>query len=429
MKALLALLLLAAPAGARPLGISEAISTALERNVAARVARAQDEAARGRALLAAAEMLPRLTGTVSQDRVFRQNLAALGLSGGGGFPLLIGPYDVFDARARLALDVLDASSWRKWSAARARGRAAQAEEALAAQQVAGAAALAYIEAVRAREAIRAATAGVALAKELERLALDRRSAGTAMGLDVARAQSRGADETLRLIEARTASAAADLRLKRVVGLPLSEEIEPSDPLVERSTAGVTMDSAVSAALAARPELTVAEARLEAAGLDVSARRWERAPKVSLRAEAGELGNLPDREARLTGSIGAELRMPLFDWRNTARIRESSAAREESQARFEDLRQAVEQDARLAVETLEQSAERVEASRLSETLARRELELARGRFEAGLGDNLELADAQTALARAEDRLAAALASLQTARVNLALATGSMKEFSF
>lgn len=424
------LLLLAAPAAAAPITMAEAVRSAVERNVSVKVARAADEEAKARELAAAAGLLPQVVGTMSQQRIFRENLASQGFASIGlPVPLLLGPFDSFDARFRLAMNVLDAPSWKRWSAARELGRAAAVEQDLASEQVAGAAALAYIEALRARETIRAAQAGVDLARELVELSRQRRAAGTAMGLDLARAQSREADERLRLLDARTAVAEADLRLKRLLGLPLSQPLEPSETMVLRGTDTIRGDAEIAAALSGRLELSVAKSRLAAAGLDLSASRWERLPRVSVNGDIGLSGEKPNSGARTTGSIGAALSIPIFDWRLTSRVKESRAARDETQARFDDLAIAVEEDARRALDRLGESAERVQASQLSAQLSHRELELARGRFEAGVGDNLELVDAQTAVARAEDRLAAALASFETARVNLALATGRMRSFAF
>jgi outer membrane protein TolC len=433
MRRLLAaavLLACALPAAAAPLSMAEAIRRAVDGNVAIRVARAADDQAKARALAAASELLPAVTGTASQQRVYRENLRALGFGGPGSpIPDLIGPFNVFDARFRLAMSVLDVPSWKRWSQARALGRAADAEQALASEQVAGAAALAYIESLRAREAIRAAQAGLELADELVRLAQERKSAGTGMGLDVTRALSRQADEKLRLILARTAATEADLRLERVVGLPLGQPVELAESLTADATAAVSLEQSIASAESGRFELAVARERLSAAGLALSASRAEYLPRLSVNADAGLSGNLPDREARVTGSIGAGLSMPLFDWRVASRAKESRAARDETEARYEDLRLAVEEDVRRAVDRLSESVEGVQTARLGAQLAHREVELARGRFEAGVGDNLELTTAQAQRAQADDVLAVAYAAFHTARVNLALATGRMRDYAF
>jgi outer membrane protein TolC len=431
LAALLALAMaVPATASAAPLSMQGAIGRALDTHVRLRLARAGEEESRGKVLAAAAGLLPALTGTVSQERVFRFNLAALGFGGeGSAFPSLIGPYNVFDARVRLALNVLDAPAWMRWSQARASSRAALAEEELASEQVAGAAALAYIEALRARRAIAAAEAGVKLASELVQLARDRKAAGTAMGLDLARAESREADEKLRLLDARTQASEADLLLERVAGLPLGEAVELSEALVPRSTEAATTAGSTAADAAGRPELSVARERLAASGLELKAARLDHLPRVAVAGDVGLSGNEPNREARTTGSIGAFLTLPLFDWRLAGRVKESRAARDAAQARFDDLLREVDEDARRAVNRLAEAAERVTTSEKAAGLAHAELELARGRFEDGVGDNLELVSAQTSLARAEDRLAGALAAYQVARVNRALAEGRMRGFVY
>ncbi|MDE2040203.1 MAG: TolC family protein [Elusimicrobia bacterium] len=420
--------LLAAPAAAAPLSMAEAMRLAVQRNLTAKLARSEDEAARARTLEAASQLLPMVAGSLSQQRVFRVNLAAEGLSG-GGFATMLGPFDVFDARFRLAMSVLDLHSWLRLSAARRSARAAALQEDLAGEQVAGAAALAYIEALRAREAIRSAQAGVDLASELLALARERLTAGTAMGLDVARARTREAEESLRLLDARTAATDADLRLKRIAGLPLGEPLELTDMLVVSSTAVPPLDATLADAQSGRLELRISQDRLQAAGLLVKAARADRLPRLLATADAGLSGNQPDSGARTTGSIGAALSLPLFDGGLAARTSEARAADQEARSRYDDLLLAVEEDARRAEDRLSEAAQRVGATRLASQLAREELKLARGRFAAGVGDNLELVNAQTELARADDQLAAALAQFETARVNRALAVGRMRDFKF
>ena len=61
------------------------------------------------------------------------------------------------------------------------------------------------------------------------------------------------------------------------------------------------------------------------------------------------------------------------------------------------------------------------------LAQTELRLARDRFAAGVADNIEVVNAQTALQNARNTLVAALAAYNTARANLAAAMGSAEGF--
>jgi outer membrane protein TolC len=83
--------------------------------------------------------------------------------------------------------------------------------------------------------------------------------------------------------------------------------------------------------------------------------------------------------------------------------------------------------RLAFAGLRTKADTVRAADLTVTLAERELEMARDRFRAGVGDNIEVVNAQTVLANARLDQVTALAVYNGARLNLAAALGRAREF--
>ena len=83
---------------------------------------------------------------------------------------------------------------------------------------------------------------------------------------------------------------------------------------------------------------------------------------------------------------------------------------------------------MARRTLATLGDRVAAARAGLDLAGQELELARDRFAAGVSDNVEVVDAQAALAEARDTRVSALAEYARARINLAAALGRARQFS-
>ena len=125
-------------------------------------------------------------------------------------------------------EVFDLPSILRLKSSNADDRAAAMEESLASEQVAAAATLAYVELFRARQAIASAQADVDLALSLRQLAEDKKHAGTAAGIDVARAKTREAEEKLALLEARNVAQEAEVRLQRVVGLPLERGVVLKD---------------------------------------------------------------------------------------------------------------------------------------------------------------------------------------------------------
>ncbi len=413
----------------RALTLRDAVAAAVDANLQAKLAKAQNAQARARALQAAAALLPRVNGSVSQTRVFKENLAALGLSGPGPFPQLLGPFDVFDARVQLVAQVLDWSAAQRFRSARADERAAGLEEALAREQVAAATELAYVEALRSKLATAAAESDESLSAGLLKLAQDNRDAGLAAGIDVARARTREAETRLELIDAQTSVVEAELRLKRVAGIPLSTPLLLSDALSSAAVAAPDVEEAVGAARRERAELAIVGLRLRSSELAASSAGAQRLPTVSVSADEGLSGSVAS-DSRVTGSIGAALRVPLFSGGLiTGQAREARAKRDEADAQAEDMALQVEEDARLSVQRLAAAGERAVAAAQSLALAQDELQMARDRFAAGVGDNVEVLNAQTALARARAEQVAALAQQSDARINLALALGKAGDFRF
>lgn len=419
----------AAAQGAEKVGVRQAIEAALENNVAAKLARTEDDAARARVLRSAAALLPNVLGTASQSRVFHANLAAQGLTLGGIDPY-IGPYDSFDARARLTQTLFDWSSIKRYQAAEAGRDLAARQESLAREQVAAAAALAFVEALRAQKAVAAAQADAALAHELLTLTEDEKKQGTTTGVDVVRAETRSSDADVALLRAQVAERNAFLRLKRVAGWPLSRELALDGDLESPSAPFPPLEDALTRAANLRAEIDVASARLRVDAALLGAAQGERAPSLVGTADYGLSGNLPDRGARSTGSIGAALSVPLFaGGAIRGRVEEARAEKRRSEELLEDVRAQVEEDVRLSYANLAEADDEVKAARKTAELAERELTMAQDQYKAGATDNIAVVTAQTELAKARDGYVAALAADRSARISLSAALGQAREIAF
>lgn len=423
-----ALLLAVVPARAeRLVGVRDAIDSAIATNVTTKLASAETEAARAQALEAASSLLPSVLGTASQSRIFRQNLAAIGLSGGPINPL-IGPYNSFDARLRLTQTLFDLSSIKRFQAAGAGRELAARQEEAAREQVAAAASLAYVEALRARKAVAAAQADDELAKRLLVQARDQEKAGTANGVDVVRAQTRESAAGVELLQARVAERDAAIRLARVAGWPLGDELSFTEDLSTAALAAEPLDRALAAAQQDRPEVAAARERSRQDGLLVTAAQAERAPSIVGTADVGLSGNRPDSGARTTGSIGAGLSIPLFaGGAIRGRVAAAKAQKSRSDALLADAVAQVEEDVRLAYEHLSEAEQQVSAAEQTRTLAEQELQMAEDRYEAGAGDNVAVVTAQAELAQARSAFVASLAGEHDARINLASALGAARDF--
>jgi outer membrane protein TolC len=87
-----------------------------------------------------------------------------------------------------------------------------------------------------------------------------------------------------------------------------------------------------------------------------------------------------------------------------------------------LRARIEQEVRDVHLDLEAAAEEVSVEKSAVALATQNLEQSRDRFSSGVTDNIEVVQAQDALATANDAYIASLYSYNLAKISLARATG-------
>ena len=159
----------------------------------------------------------------------------------------------------------------------------------------------------------------------------------------------------------------------------------------------------------------------------------------LEIQAAARGNSPT----IKGSIGSELRkqesysastnytagininIPVSDGGLTrAQTNSARAQLEQDTAEADSLRQTITHDVRSAMLSLSNAVDRVKSSELSVKYAEENLELARGRYEVGVGYQLEVSDAVSTLATSRYSLYQALYDSQIARANLDEAAGHL-----
>lgn len=416
--------------GPSSLGLEQAIQLAIENNLATLLAGERVREAEGLRAESRAGLLPNVSGTAYQASV-TQNLAALGFQP-GTFPgitnTFLGPFNNFDARARLVQSVFNLEAIRNYRAGKAGVRVAELRQGLAREQVATFTALTYLEALRSGRDVEAARSDVELAETLLQLARDQHTAGVATGVDVTRAETRLAQSRVRLSQAQTSSEQAVLNLQRVVGLPLGSALTLTDPLRFTNDPLPSIENAVQEAGQTRPEVRIAEAQSSLASLETKAVRAELLPSVDFVGDYGVSGITPTNTALPTRRAAVQLNVPVFNGGLTrGRIEAASSRERQAELELGSVRGQVEEDVRLAFSALRTTSEQVTAAQQSVTLAQRELEMARDRFRAGVGDNVEVVAAQSALSNARSAEVSALAQYNAARLNLAAALGRAERF--
>jgi outer membrane protein len=412
------------------LSLQDAIRLSLKNNLTTLLANERSNEAKGLRTQARSYLLPNVSGRASQFNE-TQNLAALGLTSIGGpfsIPPFLGPFKSFDARLVLEQSIFNLSSIRQYQAGKAGVRIADLQEQLAREQVATGTALAYLDAIRTERNVQTAQANLELARTLLTLARNQKNAGIATGVDVTRAETRVAQEQVSVAQAETNATQAMLQLLRIVGLPLRSEPTLSDPLRFNNDPLPSDQTAIAAARQQRPEIRIAEEQVNQLNLERKSVKAQLLPDVEFLADYGNSGITPANTALATRNVGVRLNVPIFNGGLTlGRIQQAESRLRQVQLQLTDTQAQVEEDVRNALQTLGSSAEQVRAAEQSVTLAERELQMARDRFAAGVGDNIEVVNAQTSLAVSRDAETNALAQYNAARINLAAALGRAEQF--
>jgi outer membrane protein TolC len=402
------------------LTLADAIARGLRSNLAAILGGTGVDAAQGAQREARADLLPQIRGTLAESRQ-TINLEAYGFSL-PGVPPLVGPFNVFDARAHIQQSVLDLKAIHRVHAAGDALEAARQDDRGARDLVVVAVGQLYLQALAGEARIQSARAQLATAAALLGTARDRRSSGLGAGIEVLRADVQAQSLRQRVIVAEQDAAKQKLQLARAIGLPLGQRFRLADPMPFAAGVPMSVEDAVTRAWAGRPELKAAQARVAAAEEAYKAARGEGLPSVVVSGDYGAIGNTVSG-ALGTFTLGAALRVPVFEGgRTQARASEAATRLRQLQARLDDLKGRVYYEVQAVFLDLKAAEDRVTVAEGALALARQQLEQARDRFAAGVADNLEVVQAQEALAGAEENRIASLYATNAARFSLARALG-------
>ena len=413
------------------LTLAQAIDQALQHNLQTRTA--EESIAESRAQMGSARsaLLPNVSGAAYQMNV-TENLASLGLTSTNfpGVPSFIGPYNRFDARVEAVQALFDLPSFRRYQAAGHGVRLAEQRRELAQQQVTTTTILAYIALLGAEQSMAAAEANVQLAERLLDLAVNQRNAGIATGLDVTRAETRLAEQQVRLSQAQNNQDAARLDLLRTIGAPLDGSASLADAMRFQPRANPDPAEAVRQALESRLELAVASEQMRIAQIERQASAAGYAPSVSAFGDYGSAGLKPNELNLPTRSVGVRIDVPIFNGgRTRSEVQAATSRVRQAEMQLADLRAAVEKDVRQALDDLRTREAQMNAAQKSLDLAQRELALSEDRFRNGVADNIEVTSAQTSLENARQQVVSSLAQYNQARLGIYSAIGRVADFTF
>lgn len=251
------------------------------------------------------------------------------------------------------------------------------------------------------------------------LAQARYTVGLAPKFDVTQAQVQLANAELNQLTARNNVAVARETLRNALGLtgPLTFDIIDNFDI---HAVQMTEAQALALAYDQRPELRSIQAQELATNEQISALKKSYLPNVTGNGAYLWSGN--DYPLASNWSIGAAVNLSVFSGGlTTAQVGEQKANLSNLQYNEEVLRQNIALEVRQDTLNVQQALASIGVAEKGLQQARENLDLAEGRYKTGVGNIIELTDAQASLTTAEANHVQALYNYKTALAALEKAT--------
>ena len=410
------------------LSFQEAIDRGLRNNLGLLLAGDQAITARGERWKELSNLLPNLQARFQED-VQTQSLTALGFKGNlFPFPLprVIGPFNYFDARATLSQSLFNFHDLEQERAALERLKSAQYSYKDAREVVVLAVGNSYLLAIASAARIETAEAQVTNAQALYNKAADQQKAGLAPAIDTLRSQVELQTRQQQLISARNDYAKQKLSLARIIGLASGQEFVLTEKAPFQALTPLPVEVYLQRAYTSRADYQAAQLQVRAAELSHRGAVAGRYPTVGLDANYGDIGVTPGH-SNGTWQVDGGVNIPIFvGGRVHSDVLEADAQLKQARSQLGDLRGRIDYEVRSALLDLNSAADQVEVARSSVELAEEALTQSRDRFSAGVTDNLEVVQAQEAVAGAHESYIQSLYAHNLAKVELAHAIGDAEQ---
>jgi outer membrane protein len=410
----------------RVLTIEEALHTAQVNHPQLRVSRAQTEVSVARANEAKAPLLPQVTGNGSYTRsagnvttttIPTASTPSVTTTG-------IGSSNFYRFGATASELIYDfGQTTEKWKAAKASLRSQEENERNSAVQVALALRSTFYAAAAARALLKVAKETLGNQEAHLRQIQGFVEAGTRPEIDLAQARTDRANAQVLLINAQVGYETAKALLNQAMGVEGGTDYDVAEPPVQAIDGeNGSTDDLLSAALKARPDIQALARQIEAQEFTTSGLKGGYAPSLNVSTGLSEQGKALDSLNWGWNAI-LSLTWQIFGGGITnEQVRESRASTAALRAQYDSQHQQVRLDVEQARLGVRAAKAAIEATHEAAVNARVRLGLAEGRYQAGVGNAIELGDSQVALTSAAAQEVQAIFNLATARAKLLQALG-------
>ena len=248
------------------------------------------------------------------------------------------------------------------------------------------------------------------------------SVGIVAKVDVLRSQVELADAQQELIKAENAYEMAVATLNNVVGLPHQTETVVNDELAYNEYSK-SMEDCISFSSIHKPEILQAEKAVSAAKNNVMAARSGYYPSVSVQGSYGwDKDKFPGDE-KSSWQVAAVLSFNVFDSNVTrGTVDNAQGTLVQREATYEQTKDNVFLLVRNSYLSLREAEKRIYTSSVAVETAQEDYMIAQVRYQAGVGTNTDVLDAQVALTKAQTNYVQALYDYNTSWANLENAMG-------
>jgi outer membrane protein len=248
-------------------------------------------------------------------------------------------------------------------------------------------------------------------------------AGTRPTIDLAQARTNRANAQVQLIQAQSAYETAKAVLNQAMGLETGTDYDVADvPFSAVQGEDQAPQVLIEQARATRPDLGAFSHQLQAEQSVLKSVRSAYWPSLSVSTGLTDAGGALDTLA-WNWYVGATLNWPLFEGGLTrGQVQEAQATFMALRAQQDSLLQQIQLDVSRAQLAIKASQAALKATGDAVQSATEQLSLAEGRYQTGVGNAIELSDAQLTLTNAKAAQVQADYNLASARSDLLVALG-------
>jgi len=241
--------------------------------------------------------------------------------------------------------------------------------------------------------------------------------------DVLQTEVRLANAKNSLIKAETATTMARYKLNKVIGLDLTNDTQMENP-TSYEPYTPTLEESLTTAFKNRPELKQAKLKIEMAKDKIKIAQSDSLPTVSAVATEDISDTSPSTSKHSTSwTVGINVSYNVFDNGVTkAKTKEALTdltVANEQKRQLEDLITLETSNAFLNVK---EATERIANNQVAVNQSSRDYAMAQERYNAGIGTNLDVMDAEVAMTQAKTNYILAIYDFNNSRAQLSKAMG-------